>query len=205
MDLILHLDRHLAALVAAYGPWIYGLLFAIVFAETGLVVTPFLPGDSLLFPVGALCATGAMQFSVAAAVLLVAAVVGDQCNYPLGGRLGARVTRWRAVNQGALQRAQRFYERRGPMAVVLARFLPLVRTFVPFVAGIAGMRQPRFTAYNMVGGALWVGGLLAAGYLFGNLPFVRDHLEVIIMALVLIPTLAAVLGSSLMRGGGRPV
>jgi membrane-associated protein len=200
MDLVLHVDRHLAAFVTAYGPWAYGLLFAIVFAETGLVVTPFLPGDSLLFIVGALCAAGAMHLPVAAPALFLAAVAGDQCNYLLGRRFGPRIAGWRLVDRRALDRAHAFYERHGPVTVVLARFVPFIRTFAPLVAGIAQMQRPRFVAYNVAGGLLWVVSLLAAGLLFGNLPVIRDHLELIVWSLVLVPGLMALAGALRSRG-----
>jgi membrane-associated protein len=198
IDFALHIDRHLEAFVAAYGLWVHALLFLIVFAETGLVVTPFLPGDSLLFIVGALAATGHISLAIAVPVLLLAAILGDQCNYSLGRHFGPKVlngsiSRW--LDRKAFDRANAFYERHGGITVVLARFMPLVRTFVPFVAGVAGMDRGRFSAFNIAGGVLWVLALCAAGYLFGNLPLVRDHLEIIIWALILVPGAIAVTGA----------
>ena len=178
LDLFLHLDKHLAEFVATYGAWVYGLLFAIVFAETGLVVTPFLPGDSLLFAAGALSATGALDIKLVVLLLIVAAVGGDAVNYSVGRFLGPRVFRaedtsgtlHKLLNREHLDRAHAFFERYGGMAVVLARFVPIVRTFVPFVAGAGAMRYSAFVFYNIAGGMLWVAACVGAGYAFGNVP-----------------------------------
>ena len=198
IDFILHVDKHLQAFVVAYGPWVYALLFAIVFVETGVVVMPFLPGDSLLFIVGALCGAGLMNFPLACAVLLVAAVLGDQCNYSIGRYFGPKVFQWensRFFNKKAFEQAHAFYERYGGITIVLARFMPFIRTFVPFVAGVADMTRAKFTLFNVTGALLWVLGICTAGYFFGNLPFVRQHLDKIIWGLILVPGLIAIYGA----------
>jgi len=197
IDFILHVDKHLAEFVAAYGMWVYALLFLIVFVETGLVVMPFLPGDSLLFVVGALCGTGMMSLPVAIVVLLVAAILGDQCNYTIGRYFGPKVFQWeqsRFFNKRAFDAAHEFYEKHGGVTIILARFMPFIRTFAPFVAGVAAMTRSRFTAYNVAGGVIWVVGLTMAGYLFGNIPFVQTHLSKIIWAMIIIPGLIALYG-----------
>lgn len=198
IDFILHVDKHLEAFVIAYGPWVYALLFAIVFIETGLVVMPFLPGDSLLFIVGALCGAGLMDFSLAVGVLLVAAVLGDQCNYTIGRYCGPKVFQWensRWFNRRAFDQAHAFYERYGGITIVIARFMPFIRTFAPFVAGVAAMNRGKFTAFNVGGAVLWVVGICTAGYFFGNLPWVKQHLDKIIWALILVPGLIAIFGA----------
>lgn len=197
IDFILHVDRHLAEFVAAYGVWVYALLFLIVFVETGLVVMPFLPGDSLLFVVGALCGTGVMSLPLAMAVLLVAAILGDQCNYMIGRYFGPKVFQWeqsRFFNKKAFDTAHAFYEKHGGITIVIARFMPFIRTFAPFVAGVAAMTRSRFTAYNVGGALLWVVGITLAGYLFGNIPFVQTHLSKIIWAMIIVPGLIAIYG-----------
>jgi membrane-associated protein len=198
VDFILHVDAHLAAFVAQYGAWVYALLFAIVFVETGVVVMPFLPGDSLLFVVGALCGAGLMNLPLSMALLFAAAVLGDQVNYLIGRRVGPKVWQWeqsRFFNRRAFEKAHAFYERYGGITVVLARFMPFVRTFAPFVAGVAQMTRSKFTFYDVTGGALWVGGLITAGYLFGNIPWVQQNLEKIIWALIIVPGLLAIFGA----------
>ncbi|MGJ7497572.1 DedA family protein [Variovorax sp. RT4R15] len=197
-DFILHVDKHLEAFVTAYGPWVYALLFLIVFVETGVVVMPFLPGDSLLFIVGALCGVGLMSFPIACAVLIAAAILGDQCNFSIGRYIGPKVFQWensRFFNRKAFDQAHAFYERYGGVTVILARFMPFIRTFAPFVAGVADMSRPRFTAYNVIGALIWVLGIATAGYFFGNLPFVREHLDKIIWALIIVPGLIALFGA----------
>jgi membrane-associated protein len=200
IDLFLHLDRHLADFVARYGVWVYGLLFAIIFAETGLVVTPFLPGDSLLFAAGALAATGAFDVWLLFLLLAFAAILGNTVNYAIGRFVGPRVFRaedmtgkWhRLLNRHHLDRAHAFFERYGGMAVVLTRFVPIIRTFVPFVAGAGAMRYPTFATYNVLGGVLWVGICVGAGYLFGNIPAVKNNFSLValgIVAVSLIPVL----------------
>ena len=198
VDFILHVDRYLGAFVAHYGAWVYALLFLIVFVETGVVVMPFLPGDSLLFVAGALAGAGLMSGPLACAVLLAAAILGDQCNYSIGRRLGPKVFQWedsRWFNRRAFDKAHAFYERYGGITVVLARFMPFIRTFVPFVAGVAAMGRARFTLFNVAGGAIWVLGLVTVGYLFGNLPWVQANLSKIIWALILVPGLIALFGA----------
>ncbi len=198
IDFILHVDKHLEAFVATYGAWIYLLLFVIVFVETGVVVMPFLPGDSLLFIVGALAGVGLLELKIAAPVLLVAAIAGDQCNYAIGRALGPKVFGWensRFFNRKAFDQAHGFYERYGGIAVIAARFMPFIRTFAPFVAGVAQMTRARFTLFNVAGACLWVLGLTAAGYFFGNLAWVRANLEKIIWALVLVPSALAAWGA----------
>jgi len=186
-DLLVHLDRHLAALLQQYGAWVYLLLFAIIFCETGLVVTPFLPGDSLLFVAGALAATGGIDVHLLALLLVIAAVLGNTVNYSIGHFLGPKVFHWeqsRFFNRKALDRAHDFYERHGGMAIVITRFVPILRTFAPFVAGIARMTYLRFTAYNLAGALLWVLSLLYAGYWFGNVPFVKQNLTAFIFGII---------------------
>ncbi len=198
IDFILHVDKHLAAFVQAYGAWVYALLFLIVFVETGVVVMPFLPGDSLLFVVGTLCGVGLMSLPLAMGLLILAAVLGDQTNYLIGRHVGPRVWAWehsRFFNKRAFQQAHAFYERWGGITIILARFMPFIRTFAPFVAGVAEMNRARFSTYNVVGALIWVIGLTLAGYLFGNLPLVQQHLSKIIWALILVPGLIAIFGA----------
>ena len=197
VDFILHVDVHLQQFVQTYGAWVYALLFLIVFTETGVVVMPFLPGDSLLFIVGALCGVGLMNLPLAMALLIAAAVLGNQTNYTIGRYIGPRVFQWedsRFFNKRAFEQAHAFYEKYGGITIVLARFMPFVRTFAPFVAGVAQMTRSKFSLYDVTGGVLWVGSLTVAGYLFGNLPWVQQHLSKIIWALILIPGLIALYG-----------
>ena len=198
IDFILHVDKHLEAFVMSYGAWVYALLFLIVFVETGVVVMPFLPGDSLLFVVGALCGVGLMSYPLACAILLTAAVLGDQCNYTIGRYFGPRVFGWedsRFFNRKAFDRAHAFYEQYGGITVVLARFLPFLRTFVPFVAGVAEMSRTRFTAYNVLGAVVWVLGIVTAGYFLGSIPWVKMNLDKIIWAMILIPGVLVLFGA----------
>jgi membrane-associated protein len=198
IDFILNVDTHLQAFVAAYGAWVYALLFLIVFVETGLVVMPFLPGDSLLFVVGTLAGAGLLSLPLVIALLLVAAIAGDQVNYSIGRYVGPAVWKWeqtRWFNRRAFDQAHAFYERYGGITIVLARFMPFIRTFAPFVAGVAEMDRARFTGYNVLGAVLWVVGLTVAGYLFGNLPWVQEHLSKIIWALIIVPGLIAIYGA----------
>lgn len=188
-DIVVHLDRHLATLLQQYGAWVYLLLFAIIFSETGLVVTPFLPGDSLLFVAGALAAAGGLDVHLLAVVLVIAAVLGNTVNYSVGYVLGPRVFHWeqsRFFNRRALARAHAFYEKHGGKTIVISRFLPIFRTFAPFVAGIARMTYLRFTAYNVTGALAWVVLLLYAGYWFGNVPMVKRNLTWVILAIVVL-------------------
>ena len=189
VDIVLHLDKHLAVLVQDYGPWIYAILFVIVFSETGFVVTPFLPGDSLLFVAGALAAIGegGMDIFTLMAVLIVAAVLGNTLNYQIGRFLGPKVFHWeksRFFNKDALVKTHAFYEKHGGKTLVISRFLPLFRTFAPFVAGIGSMTYARFTLFNLVGALAWVVSLCLAGYWLGNLPWVRANLSLIIVGII---------------------
>ena len=198
LDFVLHVDVHLASFVSAYGAWVYALLFVIIFVETGVVVMPFLPGDSLLFVVGAMCAVGLMSLPLVMALLWLAAVLGDQCNYAIGRHVGPRVFQWeqsRWFNRKAFDQAHAFYEKHGGITIVLARFFPFIRTFAPFVAGVAHMTRSTFTLYNVGGGLLWVGSLTLAGYLFGNIPWVKENLDKIIWGAILIPGLLVIVGA----------
>jgi len=207
IDFILHVDKHLHAFVQTYGAWVYALLFLIIFVETGVVVMPFLPGDSLLFIVGALCGAGLMSLPLVMVLLVVAAILGDQTNYLIGRRIGPRVFQWensRFFNRHAFDQAHQFYERHGGITIVIARFMPFVRTFAPFVAGVADMTRSKFTLYNVAGALLWVVGLTGAGYLFGNLPWVQQNLSKIIWALVIVPGLLAMWGAWRSRRTPQP-
>ncbi len=198
LDFILHVDVHLQTFVLAYGAWVYALLFLIIFVETGVVVMPFLPGDSLLFVVGALCGVGLMNLPLSMGLLIAAAVLGNQTNYAIGRHFGPRVFQWeqsRFFNKRAFEQAHEFYERYGGITIVLARFMPFLRTFAPFVAGVAQMTRSRFTFYDVTGGTLWVVSLITAGYLFGNLPWVKENLDKIIWAMILVPGLIAIFGA----------
>jgi membrane-associated protein len=205
VDLVLHIDRHLGAFVQAHGPWVYAVLFLIVFVETGVVVMPFLPGDSLLFVVGTLCGAGLLNLPLAMGLLVLAAVLGDQTNYLIGRHVGPRVWAWehsRFFNKRGFEQAHAFYERWGGITIILARFMPFIRTFAPFVAGVAQMDRARFSGYNVIGALIWVVGLTGAGYLFGNLPVVQQHLSKIIWALILVPGLIAIFGAWRARRAG---
>jgi len=198
LDFILHVDVHLRDFVQAYGSWVYALLFIIIFVETGVVVMPFLPGDSLLFVVGALCGAGLMSLPLAIALLCVAAILGDQLNYTIGRHFGPRVFQWensRFFNKNAFDQAHAFYEKYGGATIIAARFMPFLRTFAPFVAGVAQMTRSKFTLFNVVGGILWVAGLAVAGYVFGNIPWVQANLDKIIWAAILLPGLLVLVGA----------
>jgi membrane-associated protein len=197
IDFILNVDVHLQSFVQTYGAWVYALLFLIIFTETGVVVMPFLPGDSLLFVVGALCGIGLMNLPLVMVLLIVAAILGDQVNYTIGRAIGPRVWQWeqsRWFNKRAFEQAHAFYERYGGITIVLARFMPFIRTFAPFVAGVSAMDRAKFTFYNVIGALIWVISLTLAGYLFGNLPWVKENLDKIIWALILVPGLIAIYG-----------
>ena len=188
-DLAVHLDRHLAAFVAEHGVWVYALLFVIVFTETGLVIWPFLPGDSLLFVTGALAAAGNMDIGLVMGVLIAAALTGDNVNYFIGRWVGPRVfhyeqSRW--FNPAYLARAHAFYERHGGKTIILARFVPIVRTYVPFVAGVGSMPYPRYIGFCVAGAVIWVVSLCSLGYFFGNIPAVKANLTAVILAIVLL-------------------
>jgi membrane-associated protein len=208
IDLFLHLDKHLTQFVTTYGGWVYGLLFLIVFAETGLVVTPLLPGDSLLFAAGALAATGALDPWVLLLLLIVAAVLGDAVNYAAGRFIGPRIftatdrsSIWhRLLNRQHLDRTHAFFERYGGKAVILGRFVPIVRTFVPFVAGAGAMTYTKFAAYNVIGGVIWVAICLGAGYGFGNVPVVRENFSLVAIGIVAVSLLPVLVEMIRQRG-----
>ena len=193
-NFITHLDAHLAELIRDYGVWIYAILFAIVFIETGVVVMPFLPGDSLLFIAGAFAAQGEMSLTVLMVSLIAAAVLGNTSNYWIGRYFGPRVFQWensKFFNKNAFDKAHAFYEKHGAITIIVTRYLPFLRTFSPFVAGVAAMTHGRFQFYNITGGLLWVVSLSLAGYFFGNIPIIKTHLTLIIIALIVIPALPA--------------
>ena len=197
IDIVLHLDKHLAVMVQQYGVWIYAILFAIIFSETGFVVTPFLPGDSLLFVAGALAALGGMDIMILIAVLLAAAALGNTLNYQIGRYLGPKVFQWensRFFNKAALMKTHLFYETHGGKTLVISRFLPLFRTFAPFVAGIGAMTWARFTFFNLIGAFAWVVSLTLAGYFFGNLPWVQRNLSAVIIGIIAISMIPVVIG-----------
>jgi membrane-associated protein len=192
---LLALDQTLTTLAGEYGPWLYAILFVVIFAETGLVVFPFLPGDSLLFISGTVVAAASLNVHVLVAVLWVAAVLGDSLNYAIGRYVGPKVferpdSRW--IRQDHLRRTQAFYERYGGVTIIIGRFVPIIRTFAPFLAGVAQMSYQRFLAYNVVGGILWIGSLVYAGYLFGNIPWVKDNLTFIVIGIVVVSLIPAV-------------
>ncbi len=201
IDIVLHLDKHLAALLADYGTWVYAILFLIIFCETGLVVTPFLPGDSLLFVAGALAATsgasGGLEIEILIAVLLTAAILGDNTNYWIGHYFGPRVFRWeqsRFFNRAAFDKTHAYFESHGGKTIIIARFLPLARTFAPFVAGVARMTYSRYFLLDFAGGCLWIGSLTLAGYWFGNLPFIKNNLSLVIVAIIALSLLPVAIG-----------
>jgi membrane-associated protein len=194
IQFILHIDKHLLDICALYGAWVYAILFVIIFCETGFVVTPFLPGDSLLFAVGSLAAIGALNAWSAIILLVIAAFAGDTANYWIGHYVGPKVFHKENVpllNKEYLERTHRFYEKHGGKTIIIARFLPIIRTFAPFVAGIGSMTYPRFIIYNLTGGILWVVLFTLGGYFFGNVPLVRQNFSLVIVALVIIPGLPA--------------
>lgn len=198
IDVVLHLDTHLAALVDAYGLWIYAILFLVIFGETGFVVLPFLPGDSLLFVAGALAAVGGMDIGVLMTVLTAAAILGNSVNYSVGRYFGPRVFGWegsRLFNKAALEKTRDFYERHGGKTLVISRFLPIFRTFAPFVAGTCGMTYPRFTMYNLIGALSWVVSLTLAGYLFGNIPWIKQNLTLVIVAIIVLSLVPVAVGA----------
>jgi len=189
IDYFLHLDKYLGQIISACGLWTYGVLFAIIFCETGLVITPFLPGDSLLFTAGALSATTSLNSVWLLVVLSAAAVIGDAANYAIGYYIGERLIQSKLIKKKYLDRTHKFYEKYGKMTIVLARFVPVVRTFAPFVAGLGRMRYLEFAIYNVTGGCLWVGLFVTAGRLFGNLPIVKQYFSLVIAAIIIISVL----------------
>jgi membrane-associated protein len=198
IDFILHVDKYLEAFVQNYGLWVYALLFLVIFVETGVVVMPFLPGDSLLFVVGAMCGIGLMNYPLTVGLLLAAAILGNQSNYTIGRYFGPKVFQWedsRFFNKRAFDQAHAFYEQYGGITIVAARFMPFLRTFAPFVAGVAQMTRSKFTFFDVLGGTLWVAGIVTVGYFFGNIPFVKAHLDKIIWAMIFIPGLFVLFGA----------
>lgn len=198
IDFILHVDKHLETFVLNYGTWVYALLFLIIFVETGVVVMPFLPGDSLLFVVGAMCGVGLMSYPLAVGLLIAAAVLGNQSNYTVGRFFGPKVFQWehsRFFNKRAFIQAHAFYEKYGGITIIAARFMPFLRTFAPFVAGVAEMTRSKFSFYDVTGAVLWVGGIVTAGYFFGSVPWVKGNLDKIIWAMILIPGLLVLWGA----------
>ena len=191
---VVHIDQHLFALVTEYGAWLHLFLFVMVFCETGLVVTPFLPGDSLLFATGALAGAGLLSYPLSMAILLAAAVLGDAVNYEIGRHVGPGIFRreTRFLNKAHLLRAHAFYERHGGKAIILARFVPIVRTFAPFVAGVALMHPARFLSFNIVGALLWVAGLVSAGYFLGNIPAVKNNFSLVVYGIIAVSLLPVV-------------
>ncbi len=193
-EFVLHIDRHLIEIGRDYGTWTYAILFLIIFCETGLVVTPFLPGDSLLFAVGSMAAIGALDIWVCLAILTVAAILGDTVNYWIGDKFGEKAfhENSRILKKKHLDKTHAFYEKHGGKTIIIARFVPIVRTFAPFVAGVGTMSYTRFLAYNVIGGVLWVVLFLFAGYFFGNLPFVRSNFSLVVFAIILLSLVPAV-------------
>jgi membrane-associated protein len=204
VDLFLHLDRHLAEIIASYGGWTYLILFAVVFLETGIVATPFLPGDSLLFAAGTFAALGSLDLGFTILLLSAAAILGDTVNYWIGRKIGPRVFRenYRFLNRRHLEKTHAFYEKHGGKTIVIARFLPIIRTFAPFVAGIGTMSYRRFIAYNVVGGIAWVLGFVLLGYFFGNLPVVKQNFSLVILAIIVLSIMPIVIEWLRHRRGG---
>lgn len=195
INLILHIDKYLNVIIQNYGGWTYVLIFLIIFCETGLVITPFLPGDSILFAAGALASIGALKISILFMLLYMAAVIGDTVNYYIGQKVGNKILEKKDVkyiNKEYLKKANSFYEKHGSMAIVIGRFIPIIRTFVPFVAGIGEMSYSKFTIYNMLGGLLWVTLFLGGGYFFGNLPFIKQHFSYVLIAIIVISIIPAI-------------
>ena len=205
IDLFLHLDTHLGELISQYGTWTHLILFLIVFCETGLVVTPFLPGDSLLFAAGTFAALGALDLWLVVLLLIIAAIAGDTVNYWIGAYIGPRAFRGdiRFLRKEYLDRTHVFYEKHGGKTIILARFVPIIRTFAPFVAGVGAMSYPKFIVYNVVGAVLWVGLFVLGGYFFGNIPVVRKNFTLVILAIILISVLPIAV-EALRARRGRP-
>ncbi|MDO8990352.1 MAG: DedA family protein [Sideroxyarcus sp.] len=196
IDIVLHLDAHLLALVEEYGMWVYAILFAIIFAETGLVIAPFLPGDSLLFVIGALCGMGSLELQVAMPLLILAAFMGDNTNYWVGRLLGLRLLNHpnqRLIKHEHLEKTRQFYAKHGGKTIIFARFLPIIRTFAPFVAGIGVMNYRLYMVFSILGGVAWIGSLTLAGYFFGNIPVIKDNLTLMIIVIVFVSFVPAIL------------
>lgn len=199
IDFIMHIDQHLLALIRDYNQWIYLILFLIIFVETGLVIMPFLPGDSLLFAVGMFSAMGSLDIYTSIAIMLIAAILGDACNYLIGKYLGDRFVRMRLfgrqlVKPEYIEKTHAFYEKHGPQTIIIARFVPIVRTFAPFVAGVGKMRYATFLTYNIIGGTVWVVGIVLAGYFLGNIPIIKDNFEKVVLGIILISVLPIIIG-----------
>ncbi|MFZ5502109.1 MAG: DedA family protein [Pseudomonadota bacterium] len=193
IDIVLHLDTHLLSLVNDYGVWVYGILFLIIFAETGLVIAPFLPGDSLLFVAGALCGMGALQLDWLIPLLILAAFVGDNTNYWIGRLLGVKLLKFtKLIKQSHLDKTHTFYEKHGGKTIIFARFLPIIRTFAPFVAGIGLMRYRLFVLFSAIGGVVWISSLTVAGYFFGNIPVIKENLTAIILGIIFVSFIPAI-------------
>ena len=208
LDLILHLDVYLDLLVNNYGPWIYAILFLVIFCETGLVVMPFLPGDSLLFIAGAVAAGGGMDPVLLGGLLMLAAILGDSTNYVIGRTAGEKLfsnPNSKIFRRDYLQKTHDFYDKHGGKTVTLARFLPIIRTFAPFVAGVARMPYPRFFGFSVLGTILWVGGLVTLGYFFGNVPFIKKNLSLLVVAIILLSLIPMIIGVVRSRFGGIKV
>jgi membrane-associated protein len=195
VDVFLHLDKHLHAVITEYGVWTYAILIAIIFCETGLVITPFLPGDSLLFATGTFCATGALDIRLVIVLLTIFAILGDAVNYSIGRRMGPKVLTgdYRFLKKEYLEKTQRFYERYGGKTIIFARFVPIIRTFAPFLAGVGKMSYPRFAMFNVVGAIVWIFGFTLAGYFFGNIPAVKKNFTLVILAIIFVSVLPAVI------------
>lgn len=195
-DVILHLDKYLTVILQNYGTWTYGLIFLIIFCETGLVFTPFLPGDSILFATGALASIGSMNIFTLYIVIFFAAVAGDTANYSIGNKIGNRILNMqntKLINKNYLIKAQNFYDKHGSMTIVLGRFIPIIRTFVPFVAGIGKMKYTRFITHNILGGFLWVTLMLGLGYFFGEIPFIKQHFSFVVIGIIVISVIPAII------------
>lgn len=210
INTILHFDKYLNIVIQNYGMWTYALLFLILFCETGLVITPFLPGDSLIFATGAIAARGALNIVTLFIMFLAAAVIGDTVNYHIGKKIGSKILEKeeiRYINKDHLKKAENFYKKHGSMTIVLGRFIPIIRTFVPFVAGIGEMNYPKFIAYNMLGGFMWVTLLLGGGYFFGGLPFIKQHFSIVVIAIIVISVIPAIVTfiKEKRNGGSREV
>ncbi|APQ98268.1 DedA family protein [Clostridium botulinum] len=207
INALLHLDKYLNVIIQNYGVWTYALIFLIIFCETGLVITPFLPGDSVLFAAGALAATGSFKIAILFVVLYLAAVIGDTVNYHIGKKIGTKILEKEDVkylNKEYLKKAHTFYERHGSMTIVVGRFIPIIRTFVPFVAGIGEMSYLKLVIYNALGGLLWIALFLGGGYLFGNLPFIKQHFSYVVIAIIIISIIpVAVTFIREKRNGGK--
>ena len=198
LDIILHLDAYLSLLIDQYGVWIYAILFLVIFCETGLIVLPFLPGDSLLFIAGAMCATGGMQLSILVPLLMLASLTGDNTNYLIGRFAGARLFRnpnSKIFRRDHLEQTQAFYQQHGGKTVTIARFMPIIRTFAPFVAGMGHMSWARFAGFSVLGSLLWVGGLVGLGYFFGNVPFIKQNLSILVFGIIGVSLLPVIIGA----------